>query len=408
MHAPLFLLANFFSALSSSGPPAPPTQLAPAFSASVTVTSSLYSSYFGPAFAQQGIFLWNFPQNFLNFSLVGIRGTADGYVIPNYTTVGTSQLVLSPSTKSCQYILGSQCRDADCSAPPNGITLAEPRQWFAWLSEATNVGVVSCGTTSCRRWLLQVGNNVSDPSYLRFSLTVESQSLLPVEWTTNHGGSTTVITFTNATTVSGPAPPAPPPCAPVPPCPVGPASGISNITLVRIHPATDYTVADRNLGDLPGDVLYLCAAARMAAANGVPPAPGYVFSTFAFSMNTTFGQYSLCDDAGQCLGPVEPTLVGREAGGSMGAVENGQCSTDSPYGYWYSPTSGAARAGAWSAATRLKSISMDCLRNGSAFANVCGTVDTFRYPLTDAVSFVKGRLADCPDVPPPSHATAYT
>jgi hypothetical protein len=149
-------------------------------------------------------------------------------------------------------------------------------------------------------------------------------------------------------------------------------------------------------------VLYLCAAERRLAAAGVPPTPGYLISAYSLTVNATFGQYSLCDDDGGCLGPVDPQLVGREAAASMDTVANGQCSADSPYGYWYSPSSSAGTAGAWSNVVRRKTISMDCLRDGSAFAAACGDVDSFRYPLTKAVSHVKSRLSACPDVPPPS------
>ena len=90
---------------------------------------------------------------------------------------------------------------------------------------------------------------------------------------------------------------------------------VIELPMFRYHSATDYSLANKNTADLLGDTAYLCAAVWTKP-------PSQVVSLFSVQVNSTWGQYALCND-NECVGGALGT-VGHASMGNLHAF-SGQC-----------------------------------------------------------------------------------
>eukprot|EP01102_Stenamoeba_stenopodia_P004405 TRINITY_DN14714_c0_g1_i2.p1 TRINITY_DN14714_c0_g1~~TRINITY_DN14714_c0_g1_i2.p1 ORF type:complete len:463 (+),score=99.89 TRINITY_DN14714_c0_g1_i2:77-1465(+) len=189
----------------------------------------------------------------------------------------------------------------------------------------------------------------------------------------------------------------PPECFTMEVCPAGP---IMNETFFLFHGANDYTLINTNVADELGDISFVCAALiskSFTYFNWV--------SQYTLTVNTTFGQYGLCN-FGSCLGGAQDR-VGQEAAEGAAATHGGQCQPNSDLGNWYSlpqynatlcpggglgddtynetvGINGTAWSGCgWKVAEKVKTIDGQCLE-AHGFVNAC--LSDLGYPWKQAVA----------------------
>lgn len=201
----------------------------------------------------------------------------------------------------------------------------------------------------------------------------------------------------------------PPNCfAPTPVCPKQ-ANPWTTATLFRLHNINDTTLANRNVGSLIGDLFYICAA-LVANPNSPIVANNTVVSTFQIYLNSTWGQYALCNHD-ECVGGDNVT-VGHEATSGF-TVKGGQCTLHTnTIGDWYSLSAASqcaqnattpTTACAWQLKQRVKSVSVPCLvQNGLIQACKADSANS-GFPFGNAQRVViKAFARSCPDTPPPT------
>jgi len=101
---------------------------------------------------------------------------------------------------------------------------------------------------------------------------------------------------------------------------------ITDLLMYRFHPAGDVTIDNRNTADALGDVSFVCGA-------GIST-PDKHISIFMAKVNTTWGQYELCNN-NECVGLADVPTVGHEAPEGV-TYQGGQCNTNEGIGNWYS------------------------------------------------------------------------
>lgn len=212
----------------------------------------------------------------------------------------------------------------------------------------------------------------------------------------------------NAAARSAPIQP-PPACFAAPPvCPKQQNPWIT-MSMFRLHNINDTTLANRNTGSLIGDLFYICAA-LVANPNSPIVANNTVVSNFNVFLNSTWGQYGLCNHD-ECVGSDNVT-VGHEATSGF-TVKGGQCVMHhNTIGDWFSLTAVAqcaqnattpSTACAWQLKSRVKSVAMPCLvQNGLITACKADSVQNgFPFPNAQRV-VLKAFARTCPDTPPPT------
>jgi hypothetical protein len=270
--------------------------------------------------------------------------------------------------------------------------------YFSWLGFATYNGSTTLNGQACNNWVFSKGpltlSACCDSSFC-FSFTV-SGSARPVE-----------IYFTgNLAAVSAPMK-LPKAClAPPPVCPKN-ANAWQTMDLFRLHNVNDTTLQQRNTATLIGDLFYICAA---LIANPSSPivANDTVVSTFRLNLNSTWGQYALCNHD-SCVGGDDRT-VGHEATSGF-TVGGGQCMMHSAIGDWFSLTSSSMCAQnatvpstscAWQLVKRIKSVGMPCLVSAGLVAACHADQLSGGFPFAQSARLVsKAIQRGCPDVPPP-------
>jgi len=149
-----------------------------------------------------------------------------------------------------------------------------------------------------------------------------------------------------------------------------------------------------------GDISFVCAALISKAFTYF----SWV-SEYTVSVNTTFGQYGLCN-FGSCLGGANDR-VGQEAVAGIGLIKGGQCQANEDIGNWYSlppynetlcpgggldsntynetvGINGTAWSGCgWKVVEKVKTIDGQCLE-ANGFVEAC--LQDLGYPWTAAVA----------------------
>uniref|UniRef100_A0A7S2TW06 Uncharacterized protein n=1 Tax=Lotharella oceanica TaxID=641309 RepID=A0A7S2TW06_9EUKA len=131
------------------------------------------------------------------------------------------------------------------------------------------------------------------------------------------------------------------------------------------HPPDHFNITDQDTADLLGDTVFTCSDVKR---NHTKDDHYGVISHYRISVDTTWGQYALCNGyPGVCVGN-EDFFVGREA--SMGIKEKGgQCANNSDVGTWYSfPAAGQCQSRGdldahkctWFIEERVKTINLTC------------------------------------------------
>lgn len=162
---------------------------------------------------------------------------------------------------------------------------------------------------SCNNWLLSV-NNVpvisvcaNDTSVFQFRV---------------YSGRTVLIMFGDIVAMPNVPVSVPPQCFQPPPvCQQG---SWHQLTFYRLHSWIDTALGQRNFATMIGDFAYICPV--LLAGNSAFINNQTVISQWQMMVNTTWGQYALCN-RDLCVGGDNVT-VGREAAMGVGA-NGGQC-----------------------------------------------------------------------------------
>jgi len=201
--------------------------------------------------------------------------------------------------------------------------------------------------------------------------------------------------------------------------------GVDFIKVWRIWaPPEPLSLANKNAGDVMGDLSFICAE---ASAEGYS---GKLVTEWSIQVNTHWGAYSLCNyngSANVCSGgPQSHLLVGRRgaqvAGRGPGA---GQCAANSDIGSQFSfPAEAACDDGvapslapgscAWGMATPVRTVAASCIMQDRGLIEACKR-DYGHAPFQEASavfrkSFLSADPAQggCPDVDPSEAVLAAT
>lgn len=286
--------------------------------------------------------------------------------------------------KGTLYVANGVCRNISTS----GLS----GSWWSWLPFASYNGQVYIdGRGPCDEWVLRI------PSKGTLVLDVINGTL-PVRFVAPGASSITNPTATgNSTFYFSPEFTAasytssnisifdvPPECYSMEVCPAGP---VENKTFYLFHGANDYTLINTNVADQLGDISFVCTALL---------SKGFTYfnwvSQYIFNVNTTFGQYGLCN-FGTCIGGADDR-VGQEAADGAGLIKGGQCQANAELGNWFSlppynaslcpggglgdstynetvGINGTAWSGCgWKVAEKVKTINGQCLE-GHGFVEAC-------------------------------------
>lgn len=185
----------------------------------------------------------------------------------------------------------------------------------------------------------------------------------------------------------------------------------AKMELYLAHPNSTFDVAEQDMADGLGDVVFLCDEQFAATVNGYN-----VATKWELEVDVRFGQYALCNgEPGVCFGG-NTKAVGRES--SFGAVgkDGGKCSSNEGIGSWYSmPRGGECATGAsvgtngctWRTTKRLHTLELSCVlekktlrKQGLNLLEVCKEEKYPPYAKSTSIfegAFTKG-LGGCPDV----------
>lgn len=169
-------------------------------------------------------------------------------------------------------------------------------------------------------------------------------------------------------------------------CEAGPTESFE---LYLFHDANDFALINTNIADLTGDVAFVCLAVELQQFTYFS-----WLSAYNISMNTTWGQYELCN-FGSCFGG-STDRVGHEGPEGVGE-DGGQCTSNQGVGNWFSlppyneslcPGYGNGPIGingsewfgcGWSVNQRIKTINGSCLFD-NGFADACRADGNLPYP----------------------------
>lgn len=232
-------------------------------------------------------------------------------------------------------ILNGQCRELDSLWPIN----------MGMLAFATLIGVEDCTPTingeategSCNRYELSMGEAVLQILFYTVEETIDGEDItdivLPVQLllTEPFGSaneSAVMSEYMDLYDFSYDLPEGvftTPELCLEPPY-VCPAGDVVEMDMYRFHEENDYDIAQHNTADLVGEVQYLCTQLLGNADSQL--------SKFRVSVNTTWGQYGMCN-SGICSGGLAGT-VGHESAGHFGTPKAGQCDANEGIGNWFS------------------------------------------------------------------------
>jgi len=141
---------------------------------------------------------------------------------------------------------------------------------------------------------------------------------------------------------------------------------VTDMLTYRFHPPGELSLDNRNTGDALGDTAFVC----LAGLSG----PDQHISLFEVTVNTSWGQYQLCN-FNSCVG-ISVDTVGHEATDGI-KFQGGQCDTNLNVGNWFSFNStfkcqNNSAVGtnncAWIQQETLKTIDGACLLQNGFFA----------------------------------------
>lgn len=252
--------------------------------------------------------------------------------------------------------------------------------WFAWLPLASQTGTEVIDGTNCSVWRFK------DLEY-----AADLETLLPKRFSVpDSENSETVITFRNVvpSVVSINAT-----CEVPFFCP-SQSPVMQTVAMIRLLDGDQNSVSldQQNTGNLRGDTLWICAL----VSSSLNISDRFV-SQFNVVVNTTFGQYRLCNNL-TCIGAESQIPnIGRESFAGLEPKFGGQCSPNSILGTWYSLTTAAKEAGQWKLLNRVRTVRGDCLIK-QGLAKLCAPS---MYPFDAAVDLIGRALnGTCPDFAP--------
>jgi len=218
-----------------------------------------------------------------------------------------------------------------------GIGATNVTDLFAWLPAARNVGQKEIDGKSCDIWEYKVHS--AGFGNIDWSLCLADGNL-PLEYTQKISGKFTGdVSYRFSKHVLAPPGEAAfemsDACKhfPAPPCK---SQGVKTVDTYRIWgPPEPLELANRNTGDVLGDVSFVCTQGSSALYRSK------LITHWSVTVDTSFGQYSLCNFNGTsnvCTGPPEMLKhVGRRSSQmSGGGPVMGQCSPNNDVGSQYS------------------------------------------------------------------------
>mmetsp|Transcript_57218 Transcript_57218/g.185979 ORF Transcript_57218/g.185979 Transcript_57218/m.185979 type:complete len:335 (+) Transcript_57218:107-1111(+) len=296
-----------------------------------------------------------------------------------------------------------------------------PMRWsdmFAWLQYAKPAGQKIVRGETCSVWSLRL----TKPLVMNASICVGSDSL-PREFNQSIGGpgsafsSSAFMQFFNATAEDpGEAAFAPTKACdthyPTKPCPDG---KVIKMDTYRIwSPPEPFELANRDTGDVMGDLSFVCTQGSGAAYKSK------VISQWSVEVSSAFGQYAFCNfngTANVCTGrETQLTSVGRRSGQFSGKGPLlGQCSVNDDTGSQYSfpgtaqcppgVSPGAATNCAWGNAVPVRTLAAICVMQERGLLDACKR-GIGHAPFEEAIGIWKkafasadASLGGCPDVP---------
>mmetsp|Transcript_8210 Transcript_8210/g.25421 ORF Transcript_8210/g.25421 Transcript_8210/m.25421 type:complete len:432 (+) Transcript_8210:43-1338(+) len=170
---------------------------------------------------------------------------------------------------------------------------------------------------------------------------------------------------------------------------------IETTNTYRFHPPKEFSLENHNTGDPAGDTAFVCAA----LLSGTHSYDQWI-SQFVIELNTTYGQYGLCN-GGFCIS-YNQWQVGRECAYGLKPF-GGQCANNSDVGNWYSfPAASHCEDDGpvgvnncqWRVIRRVKTIDATCLESND-FTAACRKDGGFPYTTASAL-FVKAFENDDP------------
>ena len=161
--------------------------------------------------------------------------------------------------------------------------------------------------------------------------------------------------------------------------PEGLAAKCSNGTTAKVHwyvahPNTSFDVANQDMADALGDVVFVCDETWAAVANGYD-----VATLYELEVDTHWGQYALCNGyPGVCFGGNQHA-VGRESSFGAYGDDGGKCASNEGVGSWFSvPRAGECKADqkvgrdcSWRILRRVQTITLDCLIKARGLRKEC-------------------------------------
>jgi len=354
-------------------PPAKP-KLDPVFTAHVNVQTPVG----GLPFNMTGTFLYDINNGVLLDLITSFFGYSFDY--------------LSIETPTGSYLeINGQCR-------PSANTFTG---WFGWIQGADFNGTRTVNGVACNEWQIArggvpvVGACATDTTIVEFSV---------------YGGARGVnIIFSNVTAAMSNPIPVPADCTQPPPA--CPQAGWKQLQFYRLHSYFDQAVGQRNFADIMGDFAYICPVLYQNDTRLVNNAT--VVSQFEILVNTTWGQYALCN-AGICVGG-DNAHVGQEAAMGVGK-HGGLCQSNALTGNWYSFTNASMCPSttmppspdcSWQVVRRVKSVTTACLVANDLYDACVDDIRNGGFPwkaavtvLKRALTFSSGTPGGCDDKPP--------
>jgi len=185
-------------------------------------------------------------------------------------------------------------------------------------------------------------------------------------------------------------------------------TGLEVMDTYRFHPVNQYKLDNTNSGDPLGDTAFVC----LRGMGG----PDQLISHFTVKVNTSWGQYGLCN-FNSCLS-ISNETVGREATAGL-TQDGGQCTANENLGNWYSFQGNAKCTSeddftdcGWFQLDTVKTINGTCLlENG--FYKACEADKTFPFKTATQVflnsfTYDQPSQGGCPNINPDSAASSFS
>jgi len=172
-----------------------------------------------------------------------------------------------------------------------------------------------------------------------------------------------------------------------------------NMSMWIFHPAHNFNISGQDLGDVNGDVFFMCEDLLQGQPSTQDHNYGWV-TEWEIELLPKFGQYQNCNNyPPQCIGEND-FWVGREAALNLGFPDAGQCTANDLTGTWYSlPIGGQCAPGAvpgddscsWRIVRRVKTIDSLCVTKIHGMRAACALEG--RAPFSKAQAVFKAAFA---------------